>query len=254
MRWPTKRVVASMMGSLPGGGAVYGTPIHAFVSAPEILNFSSSINLKPTRHDIDLGGHLAFLINSVITDDEADAIIAASEEFGFRQEAPGISTPPGMRMNKSVHWVADQLMLGPIMQRISPLLPKQINGAQLHDQLSHRINMYRYDNQDIFNQHVDGDWPGYGLNESRTQMTEWPILRSCLTMLLYLNGHEDGVQGGNTRLLSANGEWVDIAPKKGAALFFRHGFGDESVSHIGARVLGETSKYVARINVMYKQE
>jgi len=44
---------------------------------------------------------------------------------------------------------------------------------------------------------------------------------------------------------------VDVAPVKGSALFFRHGFGFASVVHEGCRVTGDVSKYVARINVMY---
>jgi hypothetical protein len=45
---------------------------------------------------------------------------------------------------------------------------------------------------------------------------------------------------------------VDVMPKKGSALFFRHGFGPHSVLHEGCRVFGEVSKYVARINVMFE--
>ena len=83
-------------------------------------------------------------------------------------------------------------------------------------------------------------------------MHEWAELRSALTMLLYLNDPSDGVQGGNTRLLSRDGRWVDVTPRKGSALFFRHGFGPDSVQHIGDRVHGAVPKYVARINVMYQ--
>ena len=187
----------------------------------------------------------------MVTAAEADCIVAASEHFGYREEAPGISTPPGMRMNKSVHWVADEALLGPMMQRIQPLLPPAIGGAALHGQLSHRINMYRYDDNDVFNRHIDGDWPGYGLDPSRRWMQEWSGLRSCLTMLLYLNDPSDGVVGGNTQLLGRDGRWVDVTPRKGAALFFRHGFSPDSVPHIGARVSGAVPKYVARINVLY---
>eukprot|EP01035_Chromulina_nebulosa_P028645 gene28645-37856_t len=44
----------------------------------------------------------------------------------------------------------------------------------------------------------DGDWPGYSLDAERRRMLQWPAhLRSCLTMLLYLNGPDDGVQGGD---------------------------------------------------------
>ena len=249
--WPAQRVVARLHGSLPMGGAVADTPIHTFCTTPAALIFDTNASLRPQRHDIDLGGLLAFVIDDVVTTAEADAIIAASEVFGYRDEAPGISTPPGMRMNKTVHWVADDALLGPVMARIGPLLPAQIDGAVLAGSLSHRMNMYRYDDNDIFNRHIDGDWPGYGLNDTRTDMQEWADLRSCLTMLLYLNGPEDGVVGGNTRMLSRDGTWVDVVPKKGSALFFRHGFTQNSVSHVGARVSGAVPKYVARINVMY---
>lgn len=250
--WPRKRVVARMLGSLPMGGTVQDTPIHAFETPAPALALSPQPTLRPVRRDIDLGGFLAFVIDDVVSAGEADRVVAASELFGYREEAPGIATPPGMRMNKSVHWVADPDLLGPLLQRIAPLLPQQIDGARLHSRLSHRINMYRYDNDDVFNRHIDGDWPGYGLSEDRSEMEEWPMVRSCLTMLLYLNGPGDGVNGGNTRLLGRDGRWVDVVPQKGSALFFRHGFTPDSVPHIGARVTGATPKYVARINVMYE--
>jgi len=118
---------------------------------------------------------------------------------------------------------------------------------------SRRINMYRYDDQDVFNLHTDGAWPGYSLSDDRQHMLQWDDrIRSGLTMLLYLNGPADGVQGGNTRLFKPDGTWVDVSPRKGSALFFRHGFGMDSVRHIGCQVTGGVSKYVARINVMYR--
>jgi hypothetical protein len=250
--WPARRVVARMVGSLPMGGTVPHTPIHAFEHTPPCMAFGPALSLHPQRRDIELGGLLAFAIDDVITPQEARHLIDASEAFGFRDEAPGIATPPGMRMNKSVHWVADEALLGPIMARIGALLPPSIDGRPLHARLSHRLNMYRYDDNDVFNRHIDGDWPGYGLDAERTTMQEWGDgLRSCLTMILYLNGPEDGVVGGHTRLLGRDGTWTDVTPKTGSALFFRHGFSTASVSHIGARVSGPVAKYVARVNVMY---
>ena len=41
-------------------------------------------------------------------------------------------------------------------------------------------------------------------------------------------------------------------PKKGSALFFRHGMGSGSVLHEGRPVVGPVAKYVARINVLYE--
>lgn len=250
--WPAAREIAHMTGSLPMGGVVAMTPIYAFETEAAAVALQATSRLQPSRSDIPLGGLLAFLIENVITPSEADAIVEASERFGYRDEAPGIATPPGMRMNKAVHWVADDSVMQPLFERIAHLLPQEIQGARLYPALSARINMYRYDANDVFNMHTDGDWPGYGLSPDRQAMQEWRGLRSCLSMLLYLNGPEDGVQGGSTRLYRPDRGHVDVTPKKGSALFFRHGFGPGSVLHEGSRVTGAVSKYVARINVMYQ--
>ncbi|MEY8877313.1 MAG: 2OG-Fe(II) oxygenase [Leptothrix sp. (in: b-proteobacteria)] len=250
--WPAHRAVAHLPGSLPMGGVVPMTPIHAFVEPAPALVLQAQPALAPQRHDIDLGGLLAFVISDVVTAAEADAIVTATERFGYRAEAPGIATPPGMRMNRSVHWVADASLTGPIFERIGPLLPPQIDGRAPVPALSRRLNMYRYDADDVFNRHTDGDWPGYSLSDDRRQMLEWAGVRSALTMLLYLNGPEEGVVGGETRLFARDGTAVDVTPRKGSALFFRHGFGPASVLHEGRRVSGAVSKYVARINVMYE--
>ena len=252
--WPQHHAVAHLPGSLPMGGVVAMTPVHAFAQTPDALSFDAQQADSPSRRDIDLGGLLAFVIDPVVSDAEADAIVSASERMGFRDEAPGIATPPGMRMNKSVHWVADEALMTPLFQRIGHLLPHTLAGETLFSGFSHRLNMYRYDDDDVFNIHTDGSWPAYSLSKDRSAMLEWPPhVRSGLTMLLYLNGPADGVRGGNTRLFRPDGSAIDVEPRKGSALFFRHGFGPQSVRHIGCRVSGEVSKYVARINVMYER-
>ncbi len=250
--WPAHRSVALLPGSLPQGGIVPDTPIHAFVAPPLQLVLRADADLRSIRHDIELGGLLAFEIYNLLTAAEADAVVEASERFGYRDEAPGIATPPGMRLNKSVHWVTDPESLGPLFERMAVLLPARIDGMTLHPRLSERLNMYRYDDGDVFNRHIDGEWPGFSLDVERRRMLQWPAhLRSCLTMLLYLNGPDDGVQGGDTRLYRPDGSVHDVRPTKGSALFFRHGFGPQSIQHVGRPIRGPVSKYVARINVMY---
>ena len=125
-KWPAHRSVALLPGSLPQGGVVPDTPIHAFVTPPLQLSLRPDAGLHPTRHDIELGGLLAFEIHNLLTTAEADAVVEASERFGYRDEAPGIATPPGMRMNKSVHWVADLESLGPLFERMGALLPDDV--------------------------------------------------------------------------------------------------------------------------------
>jgi hypothetical protein len=250
--WPGHRTVAELHGSLPMGGFVAATPIYAFDTPPPRLQLGLRPELRPQRRDIALGGLLAFIIDEVLTADEADAMVEATERFGYLAAAPGIVTPPGMRMNKSVHWIADSALLEPLFARIRHLLPAELEGMPLHGRLSQRINMYRYDEQDLFNPHTDGDWPGYGLNTDRSQMLEWAGPRSGLSMLLYLNGPDDGVEGGSTYLYDRQRHTTEVIPKKGSALFFRHGFGPGSVLHHGCRVTGKIPKYVARINVLYE--
>lgn len=252
---PEALAVAHLPGSLPMGGVVQNTPIHAFVRTPAALVFVDAPPLLlpgPERIELDVGGPAAFVIRNVVHAHEADAIIALTEHLGYRNEAPGINTPPGMRMNKTVHWLADDALLGAIFRRIGALLPPALDGRTLLPRLSHRINMYRYDANDVFNRHIDGAWPGYSLNAERTRMLEWTGATSMLTMILYLNGAEEGVVGGQTRLFARDGRVIDVEPKRGDALFFRHGFGLDSVQHEGARVTSSVAKYVARINVMYQ--
>jgi len=246
-------IVASIQGTLPMGGSKASSPIYALENTPKFLEFSATQTVLTTHTKVPLDGTLAFSIDNVITQEEAELLISLTEYLGYRDDAPGIQTPPGMRQNKTVHWVANDSLLKAIYIRIEEFLPKVIDGNVLSPLLSQRINFYKYEEGDVFNRHIDGGWPGYGLNEDQTSMVQWEGMHSELTMLLYLNGIEDGIKGGSTKLYSKTGETVEINPKKGRALFFRHGHGPESVLHEGSRVIGKTPKYVARINVLYEK-
>lgn len=243
------RVVARLTGTLPEGGFEEGTPIYAS-DIPNLVKPSDAP--VANREDIALGGKIAFVIENVIKREEAARFIALTEGLGYRDAAPGIQTPPGMRRNKTVHWIAPADAMAEIYRRIAPLLPQTLDGQALSPRLSHRINMYRYDHGDEFNLHVDGDWPGYGLSADGKHMVQWPGTHSKLTMLLYMNGAEDGIEGGDTVLFDQGEQKVSVRPKTGRALFFRHGGSRGSVLHAGATLTGNVAKYVARINVMYE--
>merc|ERR1711953_1289565 len=104
----------------------------------------------------------------------------------------------------------------------------------------------------MFRKHFDGEWPGYQIADDRWTVEEIEGTRSKLSMTLYLNGVGDGLVGGATRLFGERGEFVDVVPRKGAALFFRHGKEPQTVWHEGTEVHGDVPKYVARINVLYE--
>ena len=84
----THRAVAHMMGSLPMGGQVMNTPVFAFHHTPDGLGFKAQTALNPQRLDVSLDGLLAFEISDVLTAGECDAVVAATEQLGYRDEAP----------------------------------------------------------------------------------------------------------------------------------------------------------------------
>lgn len=186
--------------------------------------------------------------------------MALTESMGYSRFAPSIRTPPGMRQNKACHWFASedtvQYFLDPIFSRIQDLLPASIDaGDRLYPGMSHRLAHYKYDAGDVFNKHTDGAWPGQSVNAAGDGVETWDAgAESKLSMVLYLSD-EDPAGGGQTRLYRFDGgEPVDVAPRKGRALFFRHGFGPRSVPHAGLRLRGKQPKYVCRLNVLYQQD
>lgn len=243
--------VAFLDGSYPEGETKPNTPIHAVKCHP-FLDSRDEVSWKTRFENLDLNDKLAFYIDDVLTPEEAETIIRITETLGYDAAAPGLHTPPGMRQNKTVHWIADQTMMQTIFERIKNHLPQTIEDDPLFPKLNHRVNMYRYDEGDEFKRHIDGDWPGYGLSQDGKDPIQWPFVYSKLTMLLYLNGIEDGIKGGETILFDKGEPQISIAPKTGRALFFRHGHCIGSVLHSGAPITGSVSKYVARINIMYE--
>lgn len=232
------------------------------------------------RVDLELGpSRLAFYIDDVLTHDEADALAACAEAIleqnGHSRFAPGIHTPPGMRVNEAAHWYptatsssstsssssSSSLFLGPILDRVQHLVPQELGGMPLHPRLSEKVAQFKYLPGDRFNRHVDGLFPGQGANEEGTGVIEWKGVVSGMSMLFYLNdGPNDGLKGGETRLWSSNGkDHVDVTPRKGRVLFFRRGSPD-AVLHAGMPVMageregeegGGTPKYMALINLAY---
>ena len=167
------RPVAFLEGSLPFGGSVADTPVYA-VECPPYLEVGADRVAETRRTDIDMGGKLAFLVDGVLDAEEAARMTEITEGLGYRPEAPGIVTAPGLRQNKSVHWVADDHTLAVIYDRLAPHLPAELDGQKLVPRLSRRLNMYRYDRGDVFNPHIDGDWPGFGLSDDGQAMVQWP--------------------------------------------------------------------------------
>ncbi|MGB0254374.1 MAG: hypothetical protein ACPF96_08500, partial [Litorivicinaceae bacterium] len=95
-------VVATDLGSLPDGGFEEHTPI--FRANQSVLD--RGIRGAHSYLDLSFDHKLAFQVDGVISRAESERLIALTEALGFRQAAPGIQTPPGMRQNTTVHWMA----------------------------------------------------------------------------------------------------------------------------------------------------
>jgi len=262
-------ILCRVQGSGPMGESKQDSVFHTLTEHPDSLSIGALANSeKIIRKDLDIGpGGLAFTISNILTREEADQLVALTESMGYSRFAPSIRTPPGMRQNKACHWFAPQetvdKFLNPMFQRFQHLLPQTIDeGDQLYNGLSHRMAHYKYDSGDVFNKHTDGAWPGQSINENGDDIVSWDSVESKLSMLLYLSDDNDNDNinnensrnnGGATRLYRFDGgNPVDVIPKKGHALFFRHGFGSDSVLHAGMKLIGDKPKYVCRLNVLYE--
>ena len=210
-------------------------------------------------------GHEVFYVDNVLSDEECDALAACAEyilkQNGYSRYAPGINTPPGMRVNQAAHWFPSQQIiqdgfLTDIYHRLEPFLPSTVtNNGQtlsLYPKLSQKVAQFKYDKGDEFKPHVDGLFPGQGSNVSGNDIEEWPGIVSGYSLLFFLNDSEkDGLEGGATRVWSADrSQNFDIQPKKGRVLVFRRGSPD-AVLHAGRPVNGQVPKYMALINALY---
>ena len=241
-------VVATDLGSLPDGGFEEHTPI--FRADQNLLD--RGMRVAHSHRDLSFDNRLAFQVDGVISREESERLIALTEALGFRQAAPGIQTPPGMRQNTTVHWMAHPRDTEVLFSRIESFIPSVIEGRQSMGALSHRFNTYRYTVGQEFKPHLDGDWPGFAVNKKTQSLEYWKTGRSMLSMLLYLNGEQEGVVGGDTLLLDGRTVVHRVKPCCGRVLFFRHGIHDRSVLHAGDVLHNGAPKYVIRINVMYQ--
>ncbi|CAJ1969128.1 unnamed protein product [Cylindrotheca closterium] len=216
------------------------------------------------RVDIELGpDRQAFVIDNVLTPEESDALAACAEAIldsnGHSRVAPGIRTPPGMRINEAAHWfppLESSSFLAAIYHRIEHLVPKSVEGPSgrqipLYKELNGRVAHYKYNKGDQFNRHIDGLFPGQGANPEGNGVDDWTGVVSGFSLIFYLNDLEDGLEGGETRLWSRDGSvYKDITPRKGRVLAFRRGSHD-AVLHAGLQVTGDVPKYMALIYLMY---
>ncbi|KAL3930952.1 MAG: hypothetical protein SGBAC_011534 [Bacillariaceae sp.] len=262
----TPRVLLSTSGT-GNNGESGKAAFYTIDELPMTLTRKASPSKEPKeelqRVDIDLGpDRQAFVIDNVLTPEESDALAACAESIlemnGHCRVAPGIRTPPGMRISEAAHWFPphESSFLPNIYRRIEHLVPKEVEGPTgqqlpLYNTLNGRVAHYKYNKGDQFNRHIDGLFPGQGANSEGNGVDDWTGVISGFSLIFYLNDAEDGLDGGETRLWSKDGSiYKDITPRKGRVLAFRRGSHD-AVLHAGLEVSGDVPKYMALIYLMY---
>jgi len=115
------------------------------------------------------------------------------------------------------------------------------SSARPAHSLNSNIRLYKYTPSQHFDPHYDDS-----IRDAKTgAVSEW-------TLLIYLTGVEDGVQGGETVFYPNSkakaSEAMAVQLTRGTALLHRHG--NECLLHEGSKVRSGT-KYILRSDIMF---
>ena len=168
-----------------------------------------------------------FEVPEFLSPAECDELITRSEQLGFAEAGvltgTGAQIIKGIRNNYRLEYT-DAALAATLWHRVRNLLPAEADGAPAVG-LYQQFRFYRYDVGERFNRHKDGS-----IRQSEQVASRW-------TFLLYLN---EGFKGGETEFKT-----LSVAPRRGAALCFRH-----ELHHKGCPII-EGRKYVLRTDVLY---
>ncbi|KAF9089761.1 hypothetical protein BGX29_011877 [Mortierella sp. GBA35] len=200
----------------------------------------------------------AFLLKDVLTRKECHQMISAAEAVGFTPDVPmvGSASESVSVLAHNFFWMADDQLLGHIFDRCKSHFPETSGDGHGAVGINSRWRVYRYVPGAIYRPHIDGQWPGSGLDPVTGEYMydayegrRW----SRLTFLVYLN---DEFEGGGTTFFtpSADVGFLDAraaSPRAGSVLVFPHGEAKGSLLHEGSPVL-KGAKYIIRADVLYE--
>ncbi|KAF9200807.1 hypothetical protein BGZ49_008947 [Haplosporangium sp. Z 27] len=223
------------------------------------LSYQDNLSAQPPVQRIEMP-HVpgAFLLKDVLTRNECSQMISAAESIGFTPDVPmvGSASESISVLAHNFFWMADDQLLGHIFDRCKAHFPETSGDGHGAVGINSRWRVYRYVPGAIYRIHVDGQWPGSGLDPVTGEYlydayggTRW----SRLTFLVYLN---DEFEGGGTTFFtpSADFGFMDaraVSPRAGSVLCFPHGEAAGSLLHEGSPVL-KGAKYIIRADVLYE--
>ncbi|MDY7232851.1 nucleoside monophosphate kinase [Hyalangium rubrum] len=199
----------------------------------------------------------AYLLAPVLSREECEQLIAATEALGYAPKKSRRSGPP-IRTNMRLLYEAHPELVSTLASRMRPHLEsidvsaagrwRLLEGSRFPNE---RWRMNRYSEGEEFFPHFD---TGYELGRDS---------RSLLSVILYLNeDFEEGdtvfFPGGQTRDNMLPGDEdareVRVRPAAGTALVFHH-YGPLSPRHSGlSPVRCQRPKYIIRTDIFYERE
>lgn len=193
-------------------------------------------------------------MDNILSIRECDAIIASSEEAGFKPALLNVGfgrevySPETRNSDRCI--IDDTTFAKTLFRRIQDMLPQTFKDEGRNQiwklvGLNERMRILKYEKGNSFAPHFDGQF-------RRRNGTE----RSFLSVMIYLNSGGEGgsFEGGSTMFLSRNSplcgsdisQCTEFVPKSGSVLVFDH-----ELLHEGA-LLKEGLKYAIRTDVMYR--
>lgn len=197
------------------------------------------------------------LITNVLSVEECQQIVAATESVGFLPDAPiKEDGSQSSILAHNVYWMVDQSFHDNLWERVRAHVPAHVTGRKARG-INRRFRVYRYVPGAEYRCHIDGAWPPSGINPV-TKTYEYDgspshaKQSSLFTFLIYLN---DEFEGGETTffLPSAQDGVINaypIQPVMGSVAVFPHGEANGALLHEGTGVR-QGAKYIIRTDVEY---
>lgn len=205
----------------------------------------------------------AFQLLNVLSASECQDIINLTERLGYTVDAP-VSLPHHIRHNNNLNWAVDTATVDIIWSRCQALFTEIHNEHFFGKQalgLNARFRIYRYEQQDYFQLHTDGSWPGTRVIDGRLVQNAYDDRWSMYTFLMLLS---DDFTGGATQFLVNKNNPQQPPPRRldeanivnvrtpaGGVLCFPHGTHPYHCLHASAPIQSGI-KYIIRSDVLFE--
>jgi hypothetical protein len=233
-------------------------PAIVFLSDDNTVPLSTEAPLT-TYHNHPVVPNLS-LIKNVLSVEECQRIVAATESVGFLPDAPlKEDGSQSSILAHNVYWLVDQSFHDSLWERVRSHVPTQVAGKNARG-INRRFRVYRYVPGAEYRCHIDGAWPPSGINPvTKTYQYDASPSHakqsSLFTFLIYLNDEFEG--GETTFFLPSVRDGVlnayPVQPVMGSVVVFPHGETNGALLHEGTGVR-EGAKYIIRTDVEYDVE